>query len=210
MLEVKRKLDGRSVGNRATRLASARVPESRLREGFPEKIVPAEAITSLQSNPLPFSKPSVKPGGNGQEQTRVPVLVGEAHFRGTLPVDGIVQGQLGTGNGSLNVRQRSRAAAGQEPELAGEIHFRDMLRVNGFIEGSVFSEKGTLIVDVNARVDADVEVGIAVISGMLNGDIVAHRKVEIGPNAKIYGNIWTKSIEIKDGAIFEGVCRMIE
>jgi cytoskeletal protein CcmA (bactofilin family) len=126
-----------------------------------------------------------------------------------LPVDGILLGQLGGGNGSLNVRQRSRASAGKEPELAGEINFRDMVRVNGYIAGSVYSEKGTLIVDTNARVDANVEVGVAVISGCVNGDIVAREKVEIGPYAKIKGNIWTKSIEIKDGAIFDGVCRMI-
>jgi len=67
-----------------------------------------------------------------------------------------------------------------------------------------------LIVDATARVDADVEVGVAVISGQVNGDIVAHQRVEIGPNAQIRGNIWTRSIQIRNGAIFEGVCRMLE
>jgi cytoskeletal protein CcmA (bactofilin family) len=97
-----------------------------------------------------------------------------------------------------------------QPELDGIITFRDMLRVIGYIAGKVHSEKGTLIIDESARVDADLEVGVALISGCVRGDIVAHQKVEIGPNAKIYGNIWTKSIEIKNGAIFEGLCKMIE
>ena len=142
------------------------------------------------------------------QQTRVPVIVGEAHYKGTMPIEGVITGQLGSG-ACLNVRQHSKAFATSNPELAGEISFRDMLRVNGHIAGTVYSKSGTLIVDVSSRVDANVEVAVAVISGAVNGDIVAHQRVEIGPNAKIHGNIWTRSIEIKDGAIFEGECKMI-
>ena len=66
-----------------------------------------------------------------------------------------------------------------------------------------------LVILRSARVDAHVDVAVAIIGGTINGDIVARERVEIGPNAKIYGNIWTRSIEIKNGAIFEGVCTMI-
>ena len=137
----------------------------------------------------------------------MPVLVGEAHYKGMLAVEGVITGQLGS-SACLNVHQRSKAF-GSSPELAGEISFRDMLRVNGHIAGTVYSKAGTLIVDTSSRVDANVEVAVAVISGSVYGDIVAHQRVEIGPNAKIHGNIWTRSLEIKDGAIFEGVCKMI-
>ena len=199
MPEVKRNPGDRGVARTGAAVATARVQEPLKTSGT---ITPP---SSPVSPPIP-----IKATGKMQEQTRLPVLVGEAHFKGTLPVDGLVLGQLGSGNGSLNVRQKSKACAGHQPELAGEISFRDMVRVNGYIAGTVYSEKGTLIVDANARVDANVEVGIAVIGGSVYGDIVAHQKVEIGPNARIYGNIWTRSIEIKNGAIFEGVCRMIE
>ena len=53
-------------------------------------------------------------------------------------------------------------------------------------------------------------MAVAVIDGTVHGDIVALERVEIGPCAKIYGNIWKRSIGIKDGAIFDGVCTMIE
>jgi cytoskeletal protein CcmA (bactofilin family) len=144
-----------------------------------------------------------------ESQTRVPVIVGEAHYRGTLPIDGMITGQLGSGS-CLNVRQRSRPQTENEPELCGELTFNGMVRVNRHIAGSVYSKKGTLIVDAAARVDADIEVAVAVIGGCVTGDIVAHERVELGARAKIYGNIWTRSIEIRDGAIFEGVCRRIE
>ena len=143
-------------------------------------------------------------------QTRTPVITGEAHYKGTLPVDGILVGQLGANGGTLAVRQKSGSVFASRPELSGEITFRDMLRVNGHISGTVYSKSGTLIVDNSAMVEGHTEVGIAIISGTVHGDIVAHQRVEIGPSAKIYGNIWTRSISIKDGAIFDGVCNMIE
>ena len=51
---------------------------------------------------------------------------------------------------------------------------------------------------------------IPTFSGTVKGDIVARERVELGAASKIYGNIWTRSIVIKNGAIFEGVCKMIE
>jgi cytoskeletal protein CcmA (bactofilin family) len=117
-------------------------------------------------------------------------------------------GQPG-GNGGLGVRQKSSSVFASQPELSGEIDFRDMLRVNGHIAGTVYSKKGTLIVDTLATVEANVEVAVAVIGGTVRGDIVAHERIELGPRAKIHGNIWTRSIAIKDGAVFDGVCTMI-
>ena len=144
-------------------------------------------------------------------QTRVPAIIGEANYTGMLPVDGMLLGQLGANGGTLTVRQKTRSNFFQsEPELNGELIFKDMLRVNGHIAGQVSSQKGTLIVDSTARVDANVDVAVAVIGGTVNGDIVAHRRVELGPEARINGNIWTQSIAIQPGAIFEGDCRMLK
>jgi cytoskeletal protein CcmA (bactofilin family) len=154
--------------------------------------------------------PATHVAENQDFQTRIPVIIGEATFRGAIPVDGVISGQPGNNGGALSVRQRGRPFFGAEPELTGEISFKDMLRVNGYFAGTIHSKKGTLIIDASARVDADIEVGIAVIGGTVRGDIVAHQRVELGPNAKIYGNIWTRSLAIQQGAIFDGVCQMLE
>jgi len=141
-------------------------------------------------------------------QAKIPVITGEIHFKGILPVDGSLSGQVGSGS-SLNLKQRPSASFATQPELTGEITFRDMVRVNGHVAGTIHSRTGTLIVDATARVEANVDVATAIIGGTVKGDIVARERVELGPASKIYGNIWTKSLVIKDGAIFEGVCRMI-
>lgn len=210
MLEVKRESNGPATRT-AARVPTAPAYAEPIAEMFSERVlIPGPVSAGTAAAPTRLLAPVlVQPVVEFKDlQTRTPVIVGEAHYKGTIAVDGIITGQLGAG-ASLNVRQRSKAFFASPPELSGEINFRDMLRVNGFIAGTVYSKMGTLIVDTSSRVDANVEVAVAVICGCVNGDIVAHERVEIGPNAEIHGNIWTRSIQIKDGAIFEGVCRMI-
>lgn len=173
-----------------------------------QKSVGSVKAPQRKANQPQFPPPRVADGRD--IQTRVPVIIGEVTCRGTIPVDGIISGQPGANGGALSIRQRGRTYFGTEPELNGEICFVDMLRVNGHIAGSVYSKKGTIIVDAAAVVDADVEVAIAVINGTVNGDIVAHERVDVAPTAKICGNIWTRSLAIQSGAIFEGVCQMLE
>jgi cytoskeletal protein CcmA (bactofilin family) len=144
-------------------------------------------------------------------QPRVPVLQGEATYRGWLPVDGIVSGQLGASGNTLTIKQRPKNGFVESvPELDGEINFKDMLRVNGHIAGLVVSEKGTLIIDASARVDACIDVAVAVISGTVNGDVIGHERVEVGPGAIVNGNISTRSLCVKPGAVFQGDCRILK
>src|ERR1700741_3367053 len=143
-------------------------------------------------------------------QPRLPVITGEAHYRGSCPVDGTISGNLGATGSTMAIKQRPRKVTGDLPELDGELSFKDMLRVNGHIAGKVFSYKGTLFVDASARVDADVDVKICVISGIVNGDVVAHERVELGSSAIINGNIATRAITMKPGAVFHGDCRMLK
>lgn len=153
--------------------------------------------------------PSEQPRKEASFQPRVPAITGEANYRGLLSVDGIISGNLGTGS-ALSVKQRPRNVTAAVPELDGELSFRDMLRINGHIAGKVFSYKGTLIVDASARVDADIDVKVCVISGVVNGDVVAHERVELGAGAIINGNISTRAITMKPGAVFHGDCRMLK
>jgi cytoskeletal protein CcmA (bactofilin family) len=74
----------------------------------------------------------------------------------------------------------------------------------------VTSPKGTLIVDGSALVDGDIEVAAVVISGRVNGDVVAQERVELGAAAVINGNISTRTLTMKPGAIFQGDCRMLK
>jgi len=94
--------------------------------------------------------------------------------------------------------------------VTGEANFKAMMRVDGHLSGRVTSSSGTLIVGANGKVDANIEVAVAVIHGTINGDIVATQRLELGRAAKVNGNIQTPSLIIEQGAVFEGSCKMLQ
>src|SRR5580765_7078077 len=113
-----------------------------------------QASASLPApGPRRIESPAIRqfptpPRKNPSFQARTPVITGEATFRGLMPVDGIITGQLGAGGSVMTIKQRPRnGSQDPTPELDGELSFKDMLRVNGHVAGRISSSKGTLIVD---------------------------------------------------------------
>src|SRR5687768_1059157 len=94
--------------------------------------------------------------------------------------------------------------------LTGETNFQMMLRVDGHLTGTVTSDGGTLIVGTNGQVDANVSVGVATINGVVNGDVIASEKIQLGRTARVMGNIGTPKLVIGEGGVFEGGCNMIK
>jgi len=85
-----------------------------------------------------------------------------------------------------------------------------VMRVKGRLSGRVSATSGTLIVGAIGKVDANIEVAVAVIHGTINGDIIATQRLELGRAAKVHGNIQTPSLIIEQGAVFEGSCKMVQ
>jgi cytoskeletal protein CcmA (bactofilin family) len=85
-----------------------------------------------------------------------------------------------------------------------------MLRVDGRFSGRITSGTGTLIVGSGGQVDANIEVSVCTIHGVVNGDIIAGQRIELGRAAKLSGNIQTPSLVIEQGAVFEGSSKMVQ
>ena len=94
--------------------------------------------------------------------------------------------------------------------MTGEANFKAMMRVDGHLSGRISSSSGTLIVGANGKVDANIEVAVAIIHGTINGDIIATQRLEFGRAAKVNGNVQTPSLVIEQGAVFEGSCKMVQ
>ena len=94
--------------------------------------------------------------------------------------------------------------------ITGESSFKSMLRIDGRYSGRITSPTGTLIVGSGGQVDANVEVAVATIHGVVNGDITASQRIELGRAGKLNGNIQTPSLMIEQGGIFEGSCKMVK
>jgi cytoskeletal protein CcmA (bactofilin family) len=97
---------------------------------------------------------------------------------------------------------------GLDTEIEGTLQFKDTIRVDGKIRGQLVSEKGTVIVGEKATLDADVNVGVAIIRGTINGRVEARERIEVYAPAKVSGDISAPTVTIDSGVVFNGNCRM--
>ena len=87
-----------------------------------------------------------------------------------------------------------------------EITFEGLLRVDGYLSGTVRSEEGILLTSTHARVNADIEVRVALIDCAVKGNITATERVVLRSTATVAGNINTPALSIEHGALVEGDC----
>ena len=62
--------------------------------------------------------------------------------------------------------------------------------------------------DIIEASDAEIEVGVIIVQGVVTGNIRAKRAVELEAPARVKGNIETPSLFIEKGVIFEGHSKM--
>ena len=123
---------------------------------------------------------------------------------------GLLKGD-GVQPGSTNISQATsggfNAILDRGSEFEGKLTFEGTVRIDGKFKGEIVSD-ATLVVGESGKVDADVNIGSISISGEVNGNIKAQKRVEIHAPATVRGNIETPVIIIEEGVFFEGQCQM--
>jgi cytoskeletal protein CcmA (bactofilin family) len=104
----------------------------------------------------------------------------------------------------------SRMSIESLPGSNCEVEFEGVLHFDGHSMGNIKSPGGALIVTKRGRVDADIDVGVAVISGVVEGNITASERVFLDSDALVKGQIYTRRLSVKAGAIFDGDCVFID
>ncbi|MCI0486789.1 MAG: polymer-forming cytoskeletal protein [Blastocatellia bacterium] len=97
---------------------------------------------------------------------------------------------------------------GRDIEVKGDILFVERLQIDGKVTGRLSSENGTLVVGDSGEIEAQVQVGVCVIHGLLHGDLVARSRVEIHRTGKVYGDVVTPVLLVEEGAMFNGAIKM--
>lgn len=110
---------------------------------------------------------------------------------------------------SKNYEKSIRAFLGEGTEFKGVITFEGTVRVDGVLEGEVITND-TFIVGAAARIKANIQAGVVIIMGDVEGKIEAKEKCEIRVGSHVKGEIFTPSIYIEEGAVFEGSSHMID
>lgn len=96
----------------------------------------------------------------------------------------------------------------KEIKMEGEIQGSENLQVEGRFKGSI-KLAGDLYIGMTGVVDADIEADNVVIQGQINGNILARKQLQIQSSGKLIGDCTAQSIDIKEGALFEGRSKMI-
>jgi cytoskeletal protein CcmA (bactofilin family) len=103
----------------------------------------------------------------------------------------------------------STSLLSQNLKIEGEIRGEENLHVDGQIKGFV-KINGDIFVGSSGVVDAEVEADNIVIQGRITGNVLARQQLEIQPSGKLIGDCSARSIDIKEGAVFEGRSNMIK
>jgi cytoskeletal protein CcmA (bactofilin family) len=99
------------------------------------------------------------------------------------------------------------AYLGKQTFFEGKMTFEGVFRLDGKFEGEIF-DSGTLIVGETASVKGKVGLNSIIVNGVLEGEVYAKTRVEIHPMGKVYGSLFTPTLMINEGGIFEGHCKM--
>ncbi|MEE4263444.1 MAG: polymer-forming cytoskeletal protein [Desulfobacteraceae bacterium] len=102
----------------------------------------------------------------------------------------------------------STSLLSKKVNIVGEIEGNEDLHVEGRFEGSI-KITGNIFVGPTGVVDADVEAENIIIQGKINGNVLAHQQLEIQSLGQLIGDCSAQSIDIKEGAIFEGRSNML-
>jgi cytoskeletal protein CcmA (bactofilin family) len=95
----------------------------------------------------------------------------------------------------------------QGASFEGKLTFEGTVQIGGFFKGEIFT-KDTLVINPGSKVVAQVEAENIIISGYVEGNLFARKKVIMHPPAVFKGTVTTPSLRIEEGVVFEGASYM--
>lgn len=96
---------------------------------------------------------------------------------------------------------------GAASRVQGDLHFRGNSHIDGIINGGVSADmegESALSVSEQGEIHGNVKVPNVVLNGLVKGDVVASARVELGPTARVIGNVYYNLIEMAIGAEING------
>jgi cytoskeletal protein CcmA (bactofilin family) len=88
--------------------------------------------------------------------------------------------------------------------IAGDLSSERDLSIDGTFEGQITLPEQHLLIGASARVKARIIARAVTIAGRLDGSVMATQRVRIEQSAHVHGHIQTPSVELTEGAQFNG------
>ena len=96
---------------------------------------------------------------------------------------------------------------GPNSRINGDLFFEGGCHIDGAVKGNVSANADSnsgLSISENAIVEGGVTVPYVVLNGIVRGDVFANQRVELGPTARVIGNVYYNLIEMAIGAEING------
>lgn len=94
-----------------------------------------------------------------------------------------------------------------ETTLIGELRSKGRIRVEGHVEGTGDVE-GLLLLTDSCVWKGKIIADVVIIEGNFDGDIIARKKLEVHPKARVNGHFLCPEITIREGARVTGELNM--
>lgn len=96
---------------------------------------------------------------------------------------------------------------GANTKIHGDLNFEGGCHIDGTVEGNVSADEDSssaLSISEQGNVEGGVTVPYVVLHGIVRGDVYATQRVELGPTARVIGNVYYNLIEMAIGAEING------
>lgn len=96
---------------------------------------------------------------------------------------------------------------GENTKINGDVKFSGRCHIDGDVKGNVSADSDSnsaLSVSEDGNIEGGVTVPFVVLHGIVRGDVSASQRVELGPTARVIGNVYYNLIEMKVGAEING------
>ena len=99
---------------------------------------------------------------------------------------------------------------GEDIYVEGIIHSQEKMVVSGTVDGNVFCDK-EIVVSETGHVKGRLEGKIILVAGKINGDVLAHERLEVNAAAKIQGEVHVPSgkLLIQEGSKLDAQCTIL-
>ena len=89
----------------------------------------------------------------------------------------------------------------------GRLTFEGTVQIGGEFKGEIYT-KDHVVITAGSFVEAQIEADTITISGHVEGNLFARRRVVMHPPAIFRGTVTTPSLKIEEGVVFEGASYM--
>ena len=102
----------------------------------------------------------------------------------------------------------STSLLSRKVKIEGEIQGNEDLHVEGHFKGSI-KITGDIFIGPTGIVEADIEADNIIVQGQISGNVLARKQLQLQSSGRLLGDCSALTIDIKEGALFEGRSKMI-